>query len=59
MQKSKTYNKYYLRANRASKKLNQLYQANQTDLDFLGDVIGALSLFGAFFVALFFAAVFS
>lgn len=62
MDKQKSYNANYPRSSSTicnSEQTDQPEQSNQNILEILGDVIGALSLFGLLFVGLFFAGVYS
>ena len=62
MDKQKSYNVYYPRSSSTicnSEQTDQPEQSDQNILEILGDVIGALSLFGLLFVGLFFAGVYS
>ena len=62
MYKQKSYNVNYPRSSSTicnSEQTDQPEQSDQNILEILGDVIGALSLFGLLFVGLFFAGVYS
>jgi hypothetical protein len=62
MYKQKSYNVNYPRSSSTicnSEQTDQPEQSEQNILEILGDVIGALSLFGLLFVGLFFAGVYS
>lgn len=62
MHEQKSYNVNYPRSSSTiynSEQTDQPEQSNQNILEILGDVIGALSLFGLLFVGLFFAGVYS
>ena len=62
MDKHKSHNVNYPRSSSTicnSEQTDQPEQSNQNILEILGDVIGALSLFGLLFVGLFFAGVYS
>ena len=62
MYKQKSYNVNYLRSSSTicnSEQTDQPEQSEHNILEILGDVIGALSLFGLLFVGLFFAGVYS
>ena len=62
MDKKKSYNVNYPRSSSTicnSEQTDQPEQSDQNILEILGDVIGALSLFGLLFVGLFFAGVYS
>ena len=62
MYEQKSYNENYPRSSSTicnSEQTDQPEQSNQNILEILGDVIGALSLFGLLFVGLFFAGVYS
>ena len=61
MDKQKSYNVNYPRSSSTicnSEQTEQPEQSNQNILEILGDVIGAISLFGLLFVGLFFAGVY-
>ena len=62
MYQQKSYNVNYPRSSSTicnSEQTDQPEQSKQNILEILGDVIGALSLFGLLFVGLFFAGVYS
>ena len=62
MNQQKSYNMNYPRSGSTicnSEQTDQPEQSEQNILEILGDVIGALSLFGLLFVGLFFAGVYS
>ena len=62
MYQQKSHNVNYLRSGSPicnSEQTDQPEQSEQNILEILGDVIGALSLFGLLFVGLFFAGVYS
>ena len=62
MYEQKSHNVNYHRSSSTiynSEQTDQPEQSNQNILEILGDVIGALSLFGLLFVGLFFAGVYS
>ena len=62
MDKQKSYNVNYPRSSSTicnSEQTDQPEQSDQNILEILGDVIGALSLFGLLFVGLFFAGIYS
>jgi len=62
MDKQKSYNVNYPRSSSTicnSEQTEQPEQSNQNILEILGDVVGALSLFGLLFVGLFFAGIYS
>jgi hypothetical protein len=62
MYKQKSHNVNYPRSSSTicnSEQTDQPEQSEQNILEILGDVIGALSLFGLLFVGLFFAGVYS
>ena len=62
MYQQKSHNVNYPRSSSTiynSEQTDQPEQSNQNILEILGDVLGALSLFGLLFVGLFFAGVYS
>ena len=62
MYQQKSHNENYPRSSSTicnSEQTDQPEQSDQNILEILGDVVGALSLFGLLFVGLFFAGVYS
>jgi len=62
MEEKLSHNVYYPRSSSTicnSEQTEQPEQSNQNILEILGDVVGAISLFGLLFVGLFFAGVYS